>query len=749
MGKLTLKNKKMLKQLNKKQKIAMSFMLFTGISFPGLSQDNNRKIDSVKTTITKDVLLLDSLKGITLKTVDITYSEIATRTKRKLDQISKSITIINQNDIDVLSPVNVQGFLDNVPGVSYSRSGGLGGQIVMRGFNSNTPRTLLLIDGDRFRGRNTLEFNLLDPNQIERIEILRGPNSTLYGPDAMAGVINVITRKAKGNVHGPIRFKPVLRNVDYNTLNNLLGIRGEAQLVGKGFDALLGASYRKANDVVTPIGKIANSDFESLQLDLKAGYTFGKSSSRIELTGKYGEAKSGRAGGIGAAPGGTLIVQRENPLKENYAKLAFYGKSKILRLNRVEACVYARSLYSNLTTTNTTKKNQVLESVNIVDGPLVLGGKLFGVREWKKGVFTAGIDNFYEIRKGSSSSSIQTNLNAAGSPTAVITTTLAQNSPNSTQADLGVFLRHDWDPTSMWTISAGARVDCILSTTETSPVISPTLQSAYDANQKNEVYPLTGELGIIFKPIKMIHLTANVGNSFRSPSTVESFGSSRQGTGFNIPNPNLKPEDGITYEAGIRFAISKLNINLTGFQSDYSNFITRQPITFQGLPSFQNQNTGKARVQGVEMDLNWFIFNNWNFFGNASFYEGTDLSLNKPLSYIPPFRGIAALRYTLSNKSAYVELASSGSLKKERIDDLAERTSPSYAILNFRLGYDLGSLHKKMPPITLRMGLENIFNTTYRLPTTVENIAYVQGIANPLAEPGRYFFVSLKFGLIK
>ena len=53
---------------------------------------------------------------------------------------------------------------------------------------------MLFIDGDRFRGRNFLEYSLLDPNEIERIEIIRGPAAALYGSDAMNGLVNVITR---------------------------------------------------------------------------------------------------------------------------------------------------------------------------------------------------------------------------------------------------------------------------------------------------------------------------------------------------------------------------------------------------------------------------------------------------------------------------------------------------------------------------------------------------------------------------
>lgn len=650
------------------------------------------------------------------------------------------LSVLAAEQIDSRAPVNLQSLLEDLPGVSYSRSGGLGGQIVVRGFNSNTPRTLLLVDGERFRGRNTLEFNLIDPNQVERIEVLRGPASAFYGPDAMVGVVNVVTRRAEGDVNGEFQFKPVLRAVDYHSANNLFGARLEGQWTGHGLDGLLGLSYRKAQELQSPDGEIPNSDFEFKQLDLRTGYALA-AGQRLELTAKLVDAVSGRAGGIGGVPGAPLVVQREEPLRERYAKLAYQGSLDDWGVEQLQASVYARKLYSNLTTENRTTANRLVESVNIVDGPVVLGGKVFGVRPWSQGSFTAGVDFFNESRQGSQSGSTTTNYNSAGAVTSMTTTAVAQNTPDSAQLDAGVFVRADWNLAPQWQLAVASRLDYVRSTTDAGPVIAPALQVAYERNRKNIERPWTGEVGISFNPWQPLALVANVGKSFRVPSTVESFGSSRQGTGYNVPNPDLKPERGVTYEVGARWQQEGVSANVTVFHSNYDEFIVRQSVTFLGLASFQNQNTGKARVQGVELDGQW-VQAFWKLFFDASWLRGTDLNTQRPLSYIPPLNGRLGVRFTLP-QSSYVEAVAPWSTDKKRIDTTAERPTDGYVTLNLYAGYDLQRWFKYVP-MTVRVGVENVFDRSYRLPTTVENISYARSLTNPLLEPARAVSVSLK-----
>lgn len=673
--------------------------------------------------------------------ITTTAAVTATRTERDLDLISQSVSVVTRERIETRNARSIQELLEEVPGVSLSRAGGVDGQIVMRGFNSNDPRSVLFVDGDRFRGRNTLEYVLFDPSQIERIEVIRGPVSALYGPDGLAGIVNVITRRARGESDGPFRFVPRLRALNYNSVNNLRGTRAEVEGVGHGIDMLMGLSWRQADDYQSPLGKIPNSAFDAFQTDIRLGYT-PTPGHRIEVIGKFAEVESGRAGGIGGAPGPPLVRLREDPLRERFGKVSYAGSSPSLGLERIEASLYGRQLYTHIATDNRTQTNRLIQSDTTVDGPLVIGGKLFGVKPWERSKLTVGADFFRESRKGSLDATRTTNFNANGSVSGGSSTPLRQNVPDATQTDVGFFVHNDWDPSPRWTFTVGGRIDYIYTTSQTSPLPSPQLQEAYARGNSTTETPLTGGIGLIYRPWESLHFTANVGRAFRVPSTIESFGSSRQGAGFVVPNPDLSPEDGVTYEVGTRLRLSHLRANFTTFWSEYTNLIIRRPVVFQGLPSSQRQNAGSARVQGFELESTWTHTQHWETFMNAAYLYATDTATGRPLPYIPPLNGLLGTRYTFE-QGIYVEGVGKGSLRKNRIDTEQERDTAGFVVFNLYAGANLWEVSESFPELRLTVGLENVFDQAYRQPATVEDIRFPNSNTNPLVEPGRAFSLAL------
>jgi vitamin B12 transporter len=125
----------------------------------------------------------------------------ATRTAITVDEALSSVTVITRADIERLQPASVADLLTGLPGVTLAQSGGLGTQtsLFLRGTNST--QTLVLLDGMRIgsvtAGLASLEQIPVD--QIERIEIVRGPRSSLYGADAIGGVIQIFTRHGQRN----------------------------------------------------------------------------------------------------------------------------------------------------------------------------------------------------------------------------------------------------------------------------------------------------------------------------------------------------------------------------------------------------------------------------------------------------------------------------------------------------------------------------------------------------------------------
>ncbi len=120
----------------------------------------------------------------------------ATRTPVTIEDSLSSVSVITRADIERLQPLSVSDLLTGLPGVSFASTGGLGQptSLFLRGTNSS--HTLVLIEGVRIGsvGNGLAAFEQLPVEQIERIEIVRGPRSSLYGADAIGGVIQIFTR---------------------------------------------------------------------------------------------------------------------------------------------------------------------------------------------------------------------------------------------------------------------------------------------------------------------------------------------------------------------------------------------------------------------------------------------------------------------------------------------------------------------------------------------------------------------------
>jgi len=127
----------------------------------------------------------------------------ALRTERPLNQIASSVTVIDREQIERENKLTVLDLLREVPGISVAQSGGAGQatRVFLRGMNSN--HVLVVMDGvalnDPSDPATAFDFANISTDNIEQVEVLRGPQSTLYGSQALSGVINIVSRKGKGS----------------------------------------------------------------------------------------------------------------------------------------------------------------------------------------------------------------------------------------------------------------------------------------------------------------------------------------------------------------------------------------------------------------------------------------------------------------------------------------------------------------------------------------------------------------------
>jgi vitamin B12 transporter len=183
----------------------------------------------------------------------------ATKVETPVAELGASVTVVNGDDFQTYHYSSVDEALRNVPGLEVRRSGSLGkiSSAFIRGANSN--QVQVLIDGVRVKSPTTGQVDLSDisPDLIERIEIIRGPQSTLYGADAIGGVVNIITRKGKGPLSGSVEVEAG----NYDTLASRASASGTYRIL----DYSLSASHLESN------GRFKNDNSDINALNSRVG----------------------------------------------------------------------------------------------------------------------------------------------------------------------------------------------------------------------------------------------------------------------------------------------------------------------------------------------------------------------------------------------------------------------------------------------------------------------------------------------
>jgi vitamin B12 transporter len=197
-----------------------------------------------------------------------------TATVTPIDQVASSVTVITAKDIERDQRRTLPDALSTVPGLNVVQTGGPGGltSVFMRGTNSN--QTKVLIDGidasDPSNPNGSFDFAHLLTADIAQIEVLRGPQSGLYGSDAIGGVISIITKKGEG----PPRATASIETGSFATFNQTAGLSGSQDI----FNYAFSVAHLHAGDIpVTPLqllppGRQANpNSYDNMTYSTKLG----------------------------------------------------------------------------------------------------------------------------------------------------------------------------------------------------------------------------------------------------------------------------------------------------------------------------------------------------------------------------------------------------------------------------------------------------------------------------------------------
>jgi vitamin B12 transporter len=199
--------------------------------------------------------------GAELKTTDPVVVT-ATKVETPQSQLGASVSVVTEEEVRTYNYADVEEALRNVPGVEIARSGSLGKTTSIRIRGAGPEQVVVLVDGVRVSSptQGITELAELTLDGIDRVEVVRGPQSTLYGADAIGGVVNIITRKGQGPPQGSVWVE----GGSYGTVREQANVQG----------SLGGFNYNVSGSRYDTRGHLDNDDSDLTSFNGRIGYDF-------------------------------------------------------------------------------------------------------------------------------------------------------------------------------------------------------------------------------------------------------------------------------------------------------------------------------------------------------------------------------------------------------------------------------------------------------------------------------------------
>jgi outer membrane receptor protein involved in Fe transport len=541
----------------------------------------------------------------------------ATRTKKDTFETPKPVSVINRKKLVEKAPNNITELLTELPGVDVNGVGANQSRPVVRGFRGQ--RILIMEDGIRMNNsRRQQDFGeipaLVDISELDRIEVVRGPASVLYGSDAIGGVVNMITRipdfkPGTSEIHGNIGYRYSSADKQNKALANFNGNIGKL-----GF--MISGNFRNAKNYTAPAGTFGDidliEDVEVIDTGVKDGSLNVQLSYNIsdqnQFSFKYEYYKATDTGFGLVEPDiydpGSARVQIGYPDQNVQKYTVKYENRKLgfVLADHVSFTGYHMSNERDLSMNIWIPFNIPLlpdagislDSANYSDVD-TLGFRL----EFNKGftghVFTYGID-FFNDRSNNTDSSTTTVI-GFGPPHPSIDTT--PQVPNATYRSMGIFFQDDIALFKRASLILGVRYQTV--NAKTKETVGLEGEPLYDSTDST----LVGAANLIYGVTDQLKLVFSVGRGFRSPNLIERFfnGVTPEGSGFQSRNTELEAETSLNFDVGFKYRYKGIYLESTYFHNTVKNGIRISPTgrEINGIPEWTNVNVDELRMQGIEL----------------------------------------------------------------------------------------------------------------------------------------------------
>ena len=684
----------------------------------------------------------------------------ANRYERAAFEVPYSISVLPGESFQRAGVFAIIGLMRGLAGVDISDAGPFRARPVIRGLAGS--RILVLVDGQRLNDtrENTFsgaELSLVSSNTVQQVEVLRGSNSVLFGSNAMAGVVNILTQKppfpaGQWKLSGDFSTR-------YSTNDQQRFGRLGLNLANHRWRVRAGAEYRRANNYHAPGSgifdwgrEVANSNLKrSVGLDLAGDYQLSEKHS-LSLA-----AQSSLNAGIGfpETPSSTFPVEIFFPYHDrSKVALTYEGKRLSPKRASFKASVYGQKNKKDLRTVfsasfpnipipgSTLRINDTSHTYTTV---LTVGTNLQQVLNLAGNqTLTYGLDYYREMIDGftrafSHSSSLVFQTDRITQSAAV---------PENHMDAFGLYAQNDLRPIEQLSFQLGTRFDWYRQAAEKTEGYND-VRTGQPLEPKTDVLTaLSGSAGFQYKLVEGVRFGGNVGSGFRVPNLVEKFFSGSQDQQIITSNLDLEAEKNVSVDAGFKFRLARFSGSVTAFLNQLRDFIelraTGDSVTVRGRRQamWHYENVSRVRFTGVEAEFETRLPKGFSGFVNAAYQSGDNLSVHRAI-YMAPAKIVVGLGWKEPGGRFETEISNRYVFEQKRVDPdpsaLLQRPTPSFNIVNFRAGYSFSAPFEALDGRvwTLTANINNLTNQTYREPLNAASPF------NPILEPGKNFIIGL------
>jgi vitamin B12 transporter len=578
-----------------------------------------------------------------------------------INQIASSVTVITAKDMERDQRRTAPDALATVPGLNVVQSGGPGGQtsVFMRGTNSN--HTKILIDGidvsDPSNPNRTFDLGQLLTSDIQQIEVLRGPQSGLYGADALGGVISIITKKGEG----PPRATGMIEGGSFGTFNQTAALSGSQDRFNYAFNV---AHFRATDVPVTPL---------------------------------------------------QLLPPGQKAIGNNYDNMTYSTKLGVdvnenLTLNGV-----ARYTDATLRFTGDTFDPVTFASFPAAAQSTQTVHQLFTRGEAVWSILNGGIKNYFGINY---SNHWNYNISPGDAAPAINTGDRLKYDWHAVTklAPYHTFIvgaEHETETLQTATVSAQNvnKAGYIELQSQFANRLFLTENVRQDDNDRFGDHPTFRIAPALIVPITETKLKGSYGTGFKAPTLNQLFVDFP--AFFFFANPNLKPEESVGYDAGFEQPLfnNRIRFGSTYFHNDITNLIqsTFDPVTFRSSLG----NIGSAKTEGTESFVSAAVTDRVRVRADYTFTRTVDVTTGLELLRRPKEKWSAQVIWNpIDPLTISATVLHTGSfIDVSRDFSIPRLLAPGYTVVNVAADYVITDQVKIFGRI------DNLFNVHYQNPT--------------------------------